>query len=131
MADGDQVDHIAKRGTVQTTDVTLTPLVTISIPVGTEGIVAIHGWAEGVKTDAAKSYRLNVVGIGTINGGSFALTEQADFGEVVGGGATYGVSLSENGDDIRLAVAGANSETVRWQGRLEVEITEQAMSGGG
>ena len=132
MSAGDVVDHIIKRNSIQTTNATPATLVSVAVPLGTEGIVAIRAHAIGVKTDATKALDVELFGIGTINGGSFGLTIGGELGNLDFGTSAFGAQLSVvSANTIGILVTGAGSTTVRWAGRIEVEITEQTLSGGG
>lgn len=131
-AAGDSIDHIVKRGSIQTTDATPSTVVSVTVPVAAEGIVLIRAHVLGVKTDATKAWDEELIGFGTINGGSFGLTDQLDLGNIDLGTSTYSAQLSVvSANVVGILVTGAASNTVRWSGRIEVELTEETMSGGG
>jgi hypothetical protein len=132
MADGDMIDQIVRRGTVQTTDGTDTVLLSIPIPVGAEGVVAIRAWAHGTRINtSSQAFIEELLALGYVDGGNFSFANFVSLGSVDVSTSGYATQMDQSGNNLRLLVTGAASNTVRWHGRVNIEITAQALSLGG
>jgi hypothetical protein len=129
MADGASIDHIVKIGSIQTSDDTEQTLVSASIPVGTDGIVAIEAWAHGVRIDTSPTrYLAHVIAGGTIDAGTFVINSSGPWGDPLDDGPSgYVVDVDASTNTARLRVIGAVDHTVRWHGELRIRITEAAI----
>lgn len=132
MADGDLIDHIIARDTVETTDANATTLVSIDLAdySADNYMFYLRGWCQGyrVDTDSTDGYvgEQWAYGKNDADESSFVINH---YGDVVSGGldpeaTAYTMGLSISGTSVQLQVAGQSSQTVRWQGRLTIELTE-------
>jgi hypothetical protein len=129
MADGDHKLHEILRGTVQTTNNTPALLVQRNAPGFPEGIVKVRAYAQGIKTDGTKAFAQSRHALGVVNGGSYSqIAEGADGTALDFGTSGYSFVIDVSAGFIRVMVTGATSNTVRWQGRLEIEHTEAAIT---
>jgi sarcosine oxidase gamma subunit len=113
--------------TTQTTDATQTTLGSIAIPDNSSVNVWALVTAHYENTGSDKNYWANLnVGVRRNNGGSAALVGTASIIEDDEGTPGYSLDVDVSGNNIRLRVTGASSETVTWSAK--VILTSDSLS---
>lgn len=131
------IAQTVKAGQVGTTDATQTTLISYTIPTGTDGVWFARAWVSGRRYDASGGgagsvYAAEILFVGEVNGGSAGDGGNATVtAEHDPGANAWSATMSTSAGNLLVQVTGASSTSIRWHGRLEFEMREQAHSWGG
>jgi hypothetical protein len=110
-------------GTVQTIDVTSTPIIDYALPDDCGAIITVRIIGRREATGAVNVYQY-MQGYERDSGGSAAAVGGTTAIHVQEQDASWGPNLTVSGNNARINVVGANSQTIEWVCFLEAVILE-------